>query len=75
LTAAQSVDAAVAYFIRLEQLCESQLISDALGKAREMSEEDVESVFRVYGGEEEAVFQAREMYEMIDEETGGDYKL
>ncbi|WRT63507.1 uncharacterized protein IL334_000412 [Kwoniella shivajii] len=75
LSAAQSVDAAVAYFVRLEQLCESQLMSDALGHPTNVNQEDIAAVFATYGGEDEAYFQAQEMFEWIDHETGGDYKL
>jgi ribulose-5-phosphate 4-epimerase/fuculose-1-phosphate aldolase len=74
LSAAQSVDAAVVYFVRLEQLCESQLLSDALGAPRLMDSDEISKVFDLYGGEEEAYFQAQEMFEMIEYETGGDYK-
>lgn len=74
LTAAQTVDAAVAFFIRLEQLCESQLASDAIGKPLELSNQDIADVFNVYGGEDEAFFQAQEIFEWIEHETGGDYK-
>ncbi|ORY24482.1 class II aldolase/adducin domain protein [Naematelia encephala] len=75
LTAAQSVDAAVAYFVRLEQLCESQLLSDALGSPTSINQEDIAAVFAAHGGEDEAFFQAQEMFEWIEQETGGDYKL
>ena len=75
LSGAQTVDAAVVYFIRLEQLCESQLLADTAGTPLQMSSEDIAAVFRSKGGEEEAIFQAQELYEWIDKETGGDYKL
>ncbi|WWC57924.1 uncharacterized protein I303_100459 [Kwoniella dejecticola CBS 10117] len=75
LSAAQSVDAAVAYFVRLEQLCESQLKSDSLGVPTNINQEDIQAVFATHGGEEEAVFQAQEMFEWIEHETGGDYKV
>ena len=75
LTAAQTVDAAVAYFVRLEQLCESQLASDALGKPMELADNDIATVFGQYGGEDEAYFQAQEMFDWIEHETGGDYKV
>ncbi|WWC85646.1 uncharacterized protein L201_000512 [Kwoniella dendrophila CBS 6074] len=75
LSAAQSVDAAVAYFVRLEQLCESQLMSDALGNPTSINQNDIEAVFASHGGEDEAFFQAQEMFEWIDHETGGDYKV
>jgi ribulose-5-phosphate 4-epimerase/fuculose-1-phosphate aldolase len=75
LTAAQTVDAAVAYFVRLEQLCQSQLLSDALGQPAGMCTQEVGSVFAAYGGEEEAFFQAQEIFEWIEQETGGEYKV
>ena len=63
------------FFVRLERLCESQLVADAAGEPLKLSEEEIEKVFRAYGGEEEALFQAEELYEWIDHETGGDYKV
>ena len=75
LSAAQSVDAAVAYFVRLEQLCQSQLVSDAVGEPLLAPPAAIAGVFDKYGGEEEAFFQAQEMFDMIEFETGGDYKV
>lgn len=69
------MDAAVAFFVRLEQLCQSQLASDALGEPLKISSQDIADVFAVYGGEDEAFFQAQEIFEWIDHETGGDYKV
>ncbi|TYJ56771.1 hypothetical protein B9479_002541 [Cryptococcus floricola] len=75
LSAAQTVDAAVAFFVRLEQLCESQLKSDSIGAPKAVEQEDIAAVFAAHGGEEEAFFQAQEMFEWIEHETGGDYKV
>jgi ribulose-5-phosphate 4-epimerase/fuculose-1-phosphate aldolase len=75
LSAASTVDAAVAYFIRLEKLCEAQLLADACGEHDTLSQGDIASVFDKYGGDDEAWFQAQELFEWIETETDGDYKL
>lgn len=67
------MDAAVAYFVRLEKLCEVQLKSDIAGEPLTLEDRDVTAVFSEYGGEDEACFQAEELYEWIDHESG-DYK-
>lgn len=74
LTVGSTVDAAVAYFIRLEALCRAQLEADAAGGARTLNNPEVSAVFDRTGGEKEAYRQAQELYEWIDDITGGDYK-
>jgi ribulose-5-phosphate 4-epimerase/fuculose-1-phosphate aldolase len=75
LTACQSVDSVVVMFMRLEQLCETQLLVDAAGGELNLERQEAAIVFRTNGGEEEAWRQAQSLYEALDEETGGDYKL
>jgi ribulose-5-phosphate 4-epimerase/fuculose-1-phosphate aldolase len=75
LTACQSVDSVVVLFMRLEQLCETQLLVDAAGGELNLERQEAAIVFRTNGGEEEAWRQAQTLYETLDEETGGDYKL
>ena len=74
LSVGKTVEAAVAYYVRLEQLCQSQLMADMAGVPVEMDTEDVEDVFRKYGGEEEAWFQAQALFEAIERECGEEYK-
>lgn len=77
LTAAGSVDAAVAYFVRLEKLCEAQLLSDAAGVSAGgvLSDREVDAVFSRYGSEDNAVRQAQELYEWLESEDGEGYKV
>ena len=75
LSAAQTVDATIAFYIRLEQLCESQLIADAAGEPLTMANKDIQLVFARNGGEEAAWEQAQELFELVDQVSGGDYKL
>lgn len=74
LTAATTVDAAVAYFVRLERLCQAQLESDAAGGGDHLRDGDVDAIFAQYGSEENAYRQAQELYEWLDSEVGDAYK-
>ncbi|BEI95630.1 hypothetical protein CcaverHIS631_0105790 [Cutaneotrichosporon cavernicola] len=75
LTAAGTVDAAVAYFVRLERLCQAQLEADAAGGPRVLTDSEVHAVFAEQGGEEVAYEQAQELYEWLEAVDGQDYKL
>jgi ribulose-5-phosphate 4-epimerase/fuculose-1-phosphate aldolase len=75
LTAAASVEAAVAYFVRLEKLCEAQLAADASGGAVGLPDEQVRAVFGQVGGEENAIEQAEELYAWLEAQEGEEYKL
>ncbi|BEJ11127.1 hypothetical protein CspHIS471_0105490 [Cutaneotrichosporon sp. HIS471] len=75
LTAAGTVDAAVAYFVRLEKLCQAQLEADAAGGPRVLTDSEVHAVFAEQGGEEVAYEQAQELYEWLEAVDGQDYKL
>ena len=77
LSVASTVEAAVIYFVRLEQLCEAQLLADSSGStnlASPLCDKDVQEVFSQFGGEENARAQAEALYQWIDHETKGDYK-
>jgi hypothetical protein len=56
-------------------LCETQLLVDAARGELDLEGQEAAVVFRTKGGEEEAWRQAQALYEALDEETGGDYKL
>lgn len=75
LTAAGTVDAAVAYFVRLEKLCQAQLEADAAGGPRVLNDSEVHAVFAEQRGEEVAYEQAQELYEWLEAVDGQDYKL
>lgn len=74
LTVGSTVDAAVAYFVRLEGLCRAQLEADAAGGGRPLQDGGIRAVFDRTLGEKEAHRQAQELYEWIDDITGGEYK-
>lgn len=76
LSVGQSVESTVAYFVRLEQLCETQLLADASGGSTvPLNEADQRDVFGKYGGEDEAWAQAQPMFDAIEREWGHEYKL
>lgn len=74
LTAAGTVDAAVAYFVRLEKLCQAQLEADAAGGPGVLTDTEVHAVFAEEGGEEVAYEQAQELYEWLEAMEGDEYK-
>lgn len=77
LSVATTVEAAVIYFVRLEQLCEAQMLADSSGSTDGTSplcNKDVQEVFSKFGGEANARAQAEVLYQWIDHETKGDYK-
>lgn len=74
LSAAGTVDAAVAYFMRLEKLCQAQLESDAAGGGGVLSDREIDAVFSESGSEEEAYRQAQELFEWIEATEGDEYK-
>lgn len=75
LSAASGLEAAVAFFVRLESLCETQLLADAAGVSVPLPEEDAQNIFNKLGGEDEAWYAAQEMFIAIEKECGHEYKL
>lgn len=75
LSAASDLEAAVAFFIRLENLCQTQLLADAAGVSVPLPEEDAADIFAKLGGEDEAWFAAQELFQAIEKECGHEYKL
>jgi ribulose-5-phosphate 4-epimerase/fuculose-1-phosphate aldolase len=74
ISAAGNVEAAVAYYIRCEELCRAQLEADTAGHALEISQQTISSIFAEKGGEMEATFQAQEIYEWMEDAVGLEYK-
>lgn len=74
LTAAGTVEAAVAYFVRLEKLCEAQLAADAAGGGLVLPDAEIEAVFGSVGGEKNAEEQAEELYAWLEASDGDEYK-
>ncbi|RSH90308.1 hypothetical protein EHS25_001642 [Saitozyma podzolica] len=75
ISVGKTLESAIAYYVRLEQLCESQLMADAAGVSMPLEERDETDIFALYGGEEEAYFEAQKLFQAIERETGGAYKL
>jgi ribulose-5-phosphate 4-epimerase/fuculose-1-phosphate aldolase len=75
LSVSSGIEATVAYFVRLEGLCETQLLADAAGIKSVMDSGDREEIFRRAGGDSAAWRDAQALYEALDAETQGDYKL
>lgn len=74
ISACGNVEAAVAYYIRCEELCKAQLEADTAGEPLGVAEQTVSRIFGERGGEEEALFQAQEIYEWMEDSVGVDYK-
>ncbi|GFZ49199.1 hypothetical protein JCM24511_06949 [Saitozyma sp. JCM 24511] len=75
ISVGKTLESAIAYYVRLEQLCESQLMADAAGVPVVLDEGDETDIFALYGGEEEAYFEAQKLFQAIERETGGAHKL
>jgi ribulose-5-phosphate 4-epimerase/fuculose-1-phosphate aldolase len=75
LSASTNVEATVAYFIRLEQLCDLQLRADAAGIPFKANENDEARIFASDGGDTAAWRDSQPFYEVLDAETNGEYKL
>lgn len=75
LSVSSGIEATVAYFVRLEGLCETQLLADAAGVKSVMDAGDQEEIFRRVGGDSAAWRDSQALYEALDAETQGSYKL
>lgn len=75
ISVGRTLESAIAFYVRLEQLCESQLMADAAGVPVAFEEVDETDIFALYGGEEEAYFEAQKLFQAIERETGGAHKL
>ncbi|KAF2096452.1 class II aldolase/adducin domain protein [Rhizodiscina lignyota] len=78
LTCADSIEAAVFWFVSLEKCCHAQLMADAAavgtgGKTIKIDEEDAKYTYKAVGSPMAGWFAAKPMFDVIHKETGGEY--
>ncbi|KAF2724638.1 arad-like aldolase/epimerase [Polychaeton citri CBS 116435] len=78
LTVGQTIEAAVFWFISLEKCCHSQLMAEAAAASRhecpiEIGGEEATRTYGVIGTPAAGWFAAKSLFEVIHQETNGDY--
>jgi len=79
LTCGQTIESCIFWFMSLEKCCHAQLLADAAagGKGREtvkINEEDAEYTYKTVGTEMAGWFSAKPTFDMMEHESGVDYK-
>jgi ribulose-5-phosphate 4-epimerase/fuculose-1-phosphate aldolase len=80
LTCGSTIESCVRWFISLENLCETQLLADAAAAGRggatiKVADEEAEYTYRSIGSEMAGWFSARPAFDMMEHESGADYKM
>ncbi|KAF7871805.1 hypothetical protein EAF04_003912 [Stromatinia cepivora] len=79
LTCGESIESAVFWFTSLEKCCHAQLLADAAaggrgGETVKIQEEDAAYTFQTIGTEWVGYFSAKPAFDMMEHESGTDYK-
>jgi ribulose-5-phosphate 4-epimerase/fuculose-1-phosphate aldolase len=79
LTCGKTIESAVFWFMSLEKCCHAQLLADAAaaGKGREtvkIDEKDAAYTYKSVGSELAGWFSAKPTFDMMEHESGVDYK-
>ncbi|KAL3421173.1 class II Aldolase and Adducin domain-containing protein [Phlyctema vagabunda] len=79
LTCAQSIEACVFWFMSLEKCCQAQLMADAAAGGRghetiKIDDKDAEYTRKAIGSEAAGYFSAKPAFDMMEHESGVDYK-
>jgi ribulose-5-phosphate 4-epimerase/fuculose-1-phosphate aldolase len=79
LTAAPTIEAAVFWFVSLDKCCHAQLLADAAtggrgGETRKIGAEEAGYTYETIGTQYAGWFSAKPLFDVIEKETGGDYK-
>ncbi|QSZ29949.1 hypothetical protein DSL72_004467 [Monilinia vaccinii-corymbosi] len=80
LTCAATIESAVFWFTSLEKCCHAQLLADAAaggrgGETVKIDEEDAAYTRRMIGGEIAGYFSAKPAFDLMEYESGMEYKL
>lgn len=80
LTCAQTIEAAVFWFMSLEKCCHVQLMADAAaggrgGETVKVGEEEAAYTYKTVGTELAGWFSAKPTFDVMAHESGADYKL
>ena len=78
LTAAETVEAAVFWFLSAERCCHAQLMADAAaggrgGETIKIGDEEAAFTYKTVGTKAAGYFAAKPNFDLIHKETGGDY--
>ncbi|TGO36430.1 hypothetical protein BHYA_0125g00280 [Botrytis hyacinthi] len=79
LTCGESIESAVFWFMSLEKCCHVQLLADAAaggrgGETVKIQEEDAAYTYKSVGTEKAGYFSAKPTFDMMEHESGTDYK-
>ena len=75
LTTGNTIEACVFWFVSMDKCCKTQLLADAAGPTVKIDEVVAVSTQKQLGTELGGWFSGRLLFDVIDKETGGDYKL
>ncbi|KAI0159585.1 class II aldolase and Adducin domain-containing protein [Xylariaceae sp. FL1272] len=80
LTCGKSVESCVFWFNSLEKCCHAQLLADAAaagkgGETVKVTEEEAAFTFKTIGNEAAGWFSAKPAFDMMEHESGSDYKM
>ncbi|KAL8704890.1 MAG: hypothetical protein Q9201_001958 [Fulgogasparrea decipioides] len=78
LTAGDTIEAAVFWFISLEKCCQAQLAADAAATARghetvKIHDDDAAFTYKAIGTPKAGWFSAKPLFDVIEKECGGEY--
>ncbi|TEY83816.1 hypothetical protein BOTCAL_0024g00250 [Botryotinia calthae] len=79
LTCGETIESAVFWFMSLEKCCHAQLLADAAaggrgGETIKIQEEDAVYTYQTVGREAAGYFSAKPAFDMMEHESGTDYK-
>lgn len=79
LTCGKSIEAAVFWFVSLEKCCHAQLMADAAaggrgGETIKIDDDDAAYTYKAIGTERAGWFSAKPAFDMMEHESGVDYK-
>ncbi|KAF7952647.1 hypothetical protein EAE96_005879 [Botrytis aclada] len=79
LTCGETIESAVFWFMSLEKCCHAQLLADAAaggrgGETIKIQEEDAAYTYKTVGTEMAGYFSAKPAFDMMEHESGTDYK-
>jgi ribulose-5-phosphate 4-epimerase/fuculose-1-phosphate aldolase len=78
LTVGQTIEEAVRWFVSLENCCHGQLLADAAAAGRggqtiKIDDDDAACTYKTVGTPLAGWFSAKPMFDVIHEDTNGDY--
>jgi ribulose-5-phosphate 4-epimerase/fuculose-1-phosphate aldolase len=75
LTTGRSVESCVFWFLSMDKCCHAQLLADAAGTTVKIGEEEARDTYKVIGTEFAGWFSGKALFDVVEKETVGEYKL